>query len=319
MDSKGGFYFISTVLDMQIDLPVEITPEIKLEKANDYQMEEIFKALKNEEFISSRYLYEIVEIIKEDGARYQDVLPRKDWRYYIISYQGSNTKVESLFDIADIINPHLKKSFLAYSTTEDFGLGKIIGWLIDPIGEHAIKRNFIQDTSPEIFDQNSLSNLQSLFSRFNALDNKKHEGIIRAIKFNRRLQRSLESMTLIDLAILGFFVIIEMLLTHKPNNKEIGDSSNHQIKSKMAFLSPRFSNSLDYSVFGTQVSNDKVWKALYEYRSRIAHGEHIDFNNKELKVLKDRETAFNFLESATRILLAHAINEPDVVNGLKPI
>jgi hypothetical protein len=310
MDSKGGFYFISTVLDMQIDLPVEITPEIKLEKANDYQIKGIKKFLveyKKPVIAYGRYLYEL-----DDEFNH---LPEKDWRYYIISYKGGDAIVEKLFAIADIIHPHLKKASINYYTTEDFGLGKIIGGQRDLISENSVKELF-PDHSPRKFDHNNLSNLQSLFLKFNALDKEKYEGIIRAVVFNANLPR-LPNLT--DLTVLGLFVIIEMLLTHKPNNKEIGDSSNHQIKSKMAFLSPRFSNSLDYSVFGTQVSNDKVWKALYEYRSRIAHGEHIDFNNKELKVLKDRETAFNFLESATRILLAHAINEPDVVNGLKPI
>ena len=313
MDINGGFYFISTILDMQVELPVEITQFLKLERASESQISEIQKYLRN------RHLYECKFIIEEEtsnSSRWRfDQLPKEEWRYYVISYKGSNYIAHLLLSIADIIAPHLK-SFLHYHTTEEFGGGEINGWGRDTLGEESFNQQILGDYSLRKFDQNCLLNLQNLFSVYNNLDKEKYEGITRALEFNINLQR-LPKLT--DLPVLGLFVIIEMLLTHKPNDKEIGDSLNHQIKSKIAFLSPRFKAPLDYSIFGNKILPDKIWGALYEYRSCIAHGSHIDFKSKKLSILRDDKTAFDFLKNATRVLLAHSIIEPDIINGLKPI
>ncbi len=158
--------------------------------------------------------------------------------------------------------------------------------------------------------------IKQLLEKYLSLDESKHEGIKRAIELNWNLKRI---SNLNNLPILGLFMIIEMLLTHNPNDKEVGDSLTHQIKTKVAFLSPRFSKPLDYSAFGNNVKPEKIWGGLYNYRSCIAHGNHVDFANDKLRMLKDADTAFDFLNRATRTLLAHAIMEPDVINGLKPI
>jgi hypothetical protein len=158
--------------------------------------------------------------------------------------------------------------------------------------------------------------MKELFQSFNQLDKGIDEGVIRAIKLNRAVQRLGAP---VDFAVLGLFMIIEMLLTHNPNEKEVGDSLTHQIKTKMAFVSPRFKNPLDYSRFGPSADHGQIWGALYTYRSCIAHGNHIDFSKGPLAKLNSAAEAFEFLEVATKELLAYAIREPSVVNGLKPI
>jgi hypothetical protein len=118
--------------------------------------------------------------------------------------------------------------------------------------------------------------------------------------------------------VLAYFAIIEMLLTHNPNDKEIGDSISHQLITKISLLSTRLSDDFDYHLFETSVPSDKIWKLLYSYRSSIAHGNHIDFD-KTFKNLKSEINTMQFIASATRILLKHALKEPDLINGLKPI
>jgi hypothetical protein len=52
-----------------------------------------------------------------------------------------------------------------------------------------------------------------------------------------------------DSHVLGLFAIIEMMIAHNPNGKEIGDSITHQMKKKISLLTRRFDVPLDYSKF----------------------------------------------------------------------
>lgn len=61
-----------------------------------------------------------------------------------------------------------------------------------------------------------------------------------------------------------------------------------------------------------------IRKKLYEYRSKIAHGDVPDFAGR-LQMLRDQQTAIRFLEDAVRQIVRHALTEPDLVDGLKPV
>ena len=54
-----------------------------------------------------------------------------------------------------------------------------------------------------------------------------------------------------DLYLLGLFAIVELLLTHNPQNKENADSINHQISTKMPLLSQRMERKPHYQLFGS--------------------------------------------------------------------
>lgn len=315
----GGYHFIATVLDMQVSLPLQITPTLKLECANDAQIDIIRNFLETKigaMRFDNRQNYECDCIEKKDGGVTLfewKPLKKTDWRYYLLTFKGNGMEVYNFLDIADLVAPHVS-SFAHCYTTEEFGRGNVVGAGTDPLrtSKHHLKINH----HSQIFNSNSLASLQDIFGKYKALDKNKYEGIERAIKLNSNLRRMADVNNLV---ILGLFMIIEMLLTHNPNEKEVGDSLTHQIKTKIEFLSSRFKEPLNYSVFGDQVSSEKIWGSLYVYRSCIAHGNSIDFTTGKLQVLKNADLAYDFLNTATRTLLAHALAEPEVINGLKPI
>ena len=117
-----------------------------------------------------------------------------------------------------------------------------------------------------------------------------------------------------NIIVLGYFSIIEALVTHDP--KKDFDSLNHQISTKMTLLSKRFERPLDYDGQFGETEWEKAWKKLYAYRSALAHGSTVDFKN-ELKVLKDQATALNFLKEATKLTLLFAMREPELLADLK--
>lgn len=309
---QGGFYLIATMLKMEFDLPVEITPTIRLEVASPDQMA-FFRGR-----VEHPHLYE-TEIVKQEtpnGKAHQFLgIPENEWRYYILSYAGDGLEIHEFLSVANLIAPY-PISLINCHTKQPFGRGELVGLSMDPVGQQAFYSRVVPDFTLHVLKWSDVEEMKKLFLCFGKLDKVAAEGILRAVRLNRTLQR----LGLpIDFPILGLFMIIEMLLTHNPNDKEIGDSLTHQIKTKMAFVSPRFQNPLDYSRFGPAADHGQIWGALYTYRSCIAHGNHIDFSKGPLSKLKSSAEAFEFLEAATKELLAYAIREPSIVNGLKPI
>jgi hypothetical protein len=122
-----------------------------------------------------------------------------------------------------------------------------------------------------------------------------------------------------DFTVLALFAVVEMLLTHQPGDKEIGDSLTHQIVTKIPLLESRMGVPPDYGVFGSDVDRAQVWRALYHYRSCIAHGNHYDFAHRVLGVLGDPAKALSFMRVATRRVLRFALDEPVLYDSLKRV
>jgi hypothetical protein len=114
---------------------------------------------------------------------------------------------------------------------------------------------------------------------------------------------------------LGLFTVVELLLTHNPHGRY--DSLNHQVATKMPLLERRFSQPLNYSVFGA-TEKKTLWKKLYEYRSVIAHGGRLDFG-EHLKLLVSQWPANDFLLRAVKAVLRHALTEPELVFDLREV
>jgi hypothetical protein len=116
--------------------------------------------------------------------------------------------------------------------------------------------------------------------------------------------------------VLGLFSILEMIITHQPVDKDLHDSLTHQVATKMALLNRKFERSALYHFF-EQASHEDVWKALYEYRSKIAHGVRFDFKQGKLQKLKNESAAHGFLNDAVGLLLRLWIEESDFLADLK--
>jgi hypothetical protein len=134
------------------------------------------------------------------------------------------------------------------------------------------------------------------------------------ILYDSRLVRSLKS----DARILMLFAILEMLLTHQPK-LETDDSITHQITTKLEFIGTRMRAPFEYKLFAGEAAPDKVWKALYAYRSAMAHGREAEIRMSGHRVPKNSEAAFDFLEDAVKRVIRHAIQDPELYRDLRPI
>jgi hypothetical protein len=117
------------------------------------------------------------------------------------------------------------------------------------------------------------------------------------------------------LQILGYFAVLESILTHAPNPDDRYDSITRQIKQKLALLNKRWKPPLDYSAF-SGLSHDKVWSKMYAYRSAIAHGSTPNFAG-ELSVLGKAESADLLISEAVRKTICQALEEPQLLADLQ--
>lgn len=115
------------------------------------------------------------------------------------------------------------------------------------------------------------------------------------------------------LQILGYFAVLESILTHAPNPDDRYDSITRQIKQKLALLNGRWRPPLDYSAF-SGLSHDKVWSKMYAYRSAIAHGATPNFDG-ELSALGKAENSNVLISEAVRKTICQALEEPPTPCG----
>lgn len=148
--------------------------------------------------------------------------------------------------------------------------------------------------------------------------NKEFEFIDKALNYFGLLNRLPEDS---ELKTLGYFIILESLLTHKPDPKDITESLTRQIKTKIALLNNRFEKRLDFQKFfgfdKTKFDEKKIMATLYNYRSNIAHGSESDFSDKNLNLLKSPELAKEFIFILTQKVLVYALKEPQLMVDLK--
>ena len=116
------------------------------------------------------------------------------------------------------------------------------------------------------------------------------------------------------LQILGYFAILESILTRQPNPDDRYDSITRQITQKLALLNRRWYPALDYTNFG-KATHDKVWSKMYAYRSAIAHGTTPDFKS-QLSALGTADNANILIGDAVKQTIRQALMEPELLADL---
>lgn len=317
MLENTSFAFIANQLNVNCSLPFKIFENHYFQKANDIQIQEIKNHLKKSGYFSKDFQfnlspYELVYVQYENTSEKQSFksqhLEPEEWKYYILAFQGTNSEIFNLRQVANLaeIELELALEFIYHEEVGGYGILK------NPVNSFNYFLEMEQNRlcSHESINDTDLQELSLIYQDFQNLDEAKYLYIKQAIKMLEELKH-LPYYS--NFRILGLFTIIEFLITHKPI--DTGDSITRQVTSKMALLSKRFSKQLDYSPFLGDKS-ETIWKKLYAYRSCIAHGTQADFQ-KELSVLKDDSTARKFLKLVVKTLLRHSLSEPQLYTDLK--
>jgi hypothetical protein len=317
-DNPGVWAFVlnpQTVIEAT--LPFELAPNSFIDVASSEQREriknELSKLVGNRIFAGPEDYYESTVVTETDaqgGMRWHyEPLPPTEWRYYIVTTPDNGNTNHNLHLAASISSTPLDIAGLLFFKAG--GVGSRF---------YSLKNYFNDITLHPIvrINEASLNEISLIYRSYMDLTN----GGIGEVKFPE-IQRAVtmfDSLSALppnsEFAVLGLFAIIEMLITHNPKLEDRGDTITHQMKSKIPLLSHRFDRPLDYSFF-QDTNEEKIWSALYKYRSALAHGGAPDFCSKELRVLKDSKTATIFLKEVVKALLRHSLNEPQLLRDLR--
>lgn len=314
--TNGSAGFVSTLLSPKVQLPLELIPGLTLRRATEDEIREIASELSRYgragTFLNGSHLYEGEWIWQQDGAtaNYRH-LPKDQWRYFVIQCQDDG---QSLIDA--------RRSFVLTETELDVPI------VVHPLSISTVMRRisligdlsailghpFLKAESPKDFTECEVEAIRSAHADLGSLPSH-YESIHRAVELLVEMRSLRENSSF---RILALFAVLELLLTHNPNGKELGDSLTHQLSTKIPLISKRLPEKLPYDYFFDAIKEEKFWKEFYTYRSALAHGSTPTFKGAQ-SVLRNAENALCFLLIATRSITRHALREPQLFSDLKAI
>jgi hypothetical protein len=307
---QDSFAFVANIARLDGGDKVALVPGHILRRATHDEIEIIKASLGGNEGGLFSLSFFPWEIRKEPSGQFTE-LPEAEWEYFVIAFRGSNEDVGILEQVFCIAPIELKIAFVAASWPPDAGKGLPVR--IYHAGRLFQMLNFPVGQPPERLVVTP-SDAEQIASLFTAL--KSHDP--RVIHMERITAQMLELEELRSDStskFLGYFGILESLLTHKPDPKDLYDSITRQVKNKVALLDHRWSPRLDYSAFKA-VREDTVWSKMYAYRSALAHGDAADFGS-ELQVLGNHENAMALLKSTVKATARLAFMEPQLMVDLR--
>ena len=230
-------------------------------------------------------------------------LPAAAWRYYVIAFAGNNSGLLDLQAASDIAPTELE---IAFTITRGGGMSSSPSRLFHVFQNAGFGRSFF--LSPSDAD---IEKIAALYREIQASD----RGVIDVRNFAKQVGNLKGFFHGSPLRFLGYFALLESLLTHAPKPSDPYDSITRQVKKKINLLNHRWTIPIDYSPFGG-AGPEKVWARMYEYRSALAHGGHADFTTS-LELLRNPEQALNLVKETVKAIIRHALTEPTLLVDLR--
>jgi len=230
-------------------------------------------------------------------------LPESEWRYFVIAFRGTNTTLLDIQTAADLatVEPEIGFEVLAP-----------YGFVVQAPGRY--QQAFAARITPGWFLQITEENANEIAAicvqiqqaAGAPIDSK---GVARRVGDLKNLSsRS-------PFRFLGYFAILESVLTHVPKPTDPYDSITRQIKGKLALLDNRWSPKIDYSPFSGAAA-ETVWTKMYAYRSVLAHGGTPDFK-RELALLRDHAQAYRLIKETVKAVVRQTLIEPQLLSDLR--
>jgi hypothetical protein len=303
---------IANHMEVEVDLPCAITNEVTLRKPSDDELTDIRDILikTSVEQMSYWMPYEAVFSSNEqNGSLARQTKDPALWKYWVLSSNdGFSTHV--LERASRLLSPSLEMAFtLRYST---FNGNENMGYSQQLHIAERFRSTALAHKEIIIFNESTLNNLKEINVLLNAIQ-AKYLFISTALAIFDDVSRIPNRS---NLKIIGYFSVIEALITHAPRLTESLDSISHQIRGKIKLLSHRFDEPLNTSELFGNIKSEKLWSKLYAFRSKVAHGDVPKFNG-ELSVLKNKDTVMEFIEIVCKQLLIQSLKEPELFQDLR--
>lgn len=322
---KSGFLFVNSNLNVEGKLPVNLIENYTFRRARDDEIDHIRnyqEGYQNQgvtKLFLDRFCVDITLYKTDSGLQAAEypMLPRDQWRYWVIAYEEQNLGYPKLVNAAKLLETDFELGLEVYFPEAD-QRGMPSGCRLPHADFDPLDRDFAEMFEPpRTLTVDSIAEIPKLIAKI-------QETSERLPFFQNALRTFIlvdSRLALPDFRIVGFFSVIEALITHKPRAAETLDSISHQVVNKAILLCKRFKRRIDpiqfFALNKTDYTEEKVWKALYSLRSCIAHGDTPDLQKKDFRIFKNRQAPPRFLREVIKELLILALNEPSLVQDLR--
>jgi hypothetical protein len=230
-------------------------------------------------------------------------LAPENFRYFVMAPEGTSDETPWIRYAADI-------------SIRELELGPTIstlhwGWVYNPgrLFQFVSGLAFGEACTP--FLESHAVELSSIYSRL-----KNHDKMIDVVQMASAIGQLKEMDRRSHLVVLGYFAMLESLLTHQPKPSDPNESITRQIKKKVALLDNRWSPRIDYRAF-SGAPPDRIWEKMYAYRSILAHGEKPDFERGNLQTLGGSAQALSLVKETVKSIARFALVDPQLLQDLK--
>jgi len=306
------FAFVLNVKELVKTHSVAIAPGYILRKAHETEIKYIKEFLKENGTRYGTAIWEDKPVVSGKVRK----LPKKLWRYFVIEFEDDEPNLDLL------------ESALAVAPSSlDVGFVKI------KINVGGVTRPACLHHAPSLYQSLSALYLANTWrdKLLLSLGNSEGREISDVFSLMAKHDHNLLELTgvlelLLDLKdlphfsplqILGYFAILESVLTHQPRPDDRYESITRQITNKLALLDKRWNPPFDYSTLGG-AAHGKIWPQMYAYRSAIAHGGKLDFQSK-LALLKNADLANSLIRDAVKKTIRQAYVEPRLLRDLHDV
>ena len=237
-------------------------------------------------------------------------LPEAEWRYHVIGFRGSNFTVEDLRHVLDLAPLELKIGFVVMyhvGPGESLHEARTLhpGRLFQLLEDADRARLAFLDVKASDVEE-----IKGIHTQFQQHD---PHGDVKLLARQLHDVETLPSSS--PLRFLGYFAILESLLTHPPKPSDPYDSITRQVKKKIALLDHRFLHHIDYSPFSC-TNAETVWGKMYAYRSLLAHGGTPSFDG-ELNILGNHDNALKLVKQTVKATIRQSLSEPQLLVDLR--
>jgi hypothetical protein len=213
----------------------ELTNGHILRRATEVEIDRIRR------FCHSENIHSLWEYPLPNGG---NLLPKNDWRYFVIDFPGNDDVLRDLRVAFDLSSKELEIGFWFMDT----GTGAVF---------HPERFRYVAGGGNgllppiEFFVDISLPDLEQSKAIFHRVHSLVEKDPLRPLLLRLGHLKTLPPRSSVQF--LGYVSFLEAMLTHKPKHKDHSDSLTRQITHKIIELDHRWTTPLDYSPLGKRV------------------------------------------------------------------
>ncbi|MGF1765548.1 hypothetical protein [Aliivibrio kagoshimensis] len=306
MDAEASFF----------DTEIELTDGVLLRKASvqelnhhfDFHLERWWNLRGGT--ISNTFGRTITE-----GVHVKSIPNRSDWNHLVVECTNKKINFWTINQVFSMSKADLRMGYI--SIDDNGGSNPWSNW--SKLGMWI--ENDLFTNSPQI-KMDDIDDLKLNIGSFSTLDLnsdliQKH---LRLLNMFNHLDTMVDSC---PFKYLGYFSIIEGLLTHKPNSSDNVDSIQKQLIRNVHLVNNRIISSgrkgINYGIFNG-VKLKTVYSKLYSLRSAIAHGsdysksieEILKLNGSKLDTYNASRPLFYWIKDLVKLVLMYSFVEPQL-------